>query len=87
MDDQNKVPLRQIIRNFLVELIVYGVLLVVYYYLALRFLGEPLAKLFQENLVVYGFVGLGLIVTQAVVLEFVVSFLFDFLGLHRLTNK
>lgn len=87
MDSQDKVPFKQIIRNFLVELIVYGVLLVVYYYLALRFLGEPLAELFQDNLVVYAFAGLGLIVTQAVVLEFVVSFLFDFLGLHRLTNK
>ena len=87
MDDQNKVPFREIIRNFLVEMIVYGGLLVVYYYLALRFLGEPLAKLFQDNLLVYAFAGLGLIVAQAVVLEFIVSFLFDFLGLHRLTNK
>jgi hypothetical protein len=37
--------------------------------------------------VVYGIIGLTLIVVQAVFLEFITSFLFDFLGLHRLTSK
>ena len=84
---QPEVPFRKLIRNFLIEVAVYGVLLIVYFLVVLRYLGEPLARLFDSNLVVYAFIGLGLIVVQAVVLEFVTSLLFDFLGLHRLESK
>lgn len=81
------VPFREMLRNFLIEMAVYGVLLVGYFYIALRYLAEPLAMLFNNNLVVYGIIGLALIIIQAVFLEFVTSFLFDFLGLHRLTSN
>jgi hypothetical protein len=86
-EEQLQAPFRQLVRNFLIELVVYGILLVIYFFVALRYLAEPLSKLFERNLVVYAVIGLGLIVVQAVVLEFVTSFLFDFLGLHRLTSK
>ena len=91
MDAENKtseeqVPFLHLIRNFLIEVAVYGVLLVIYFFVALRYLGEPLARLFNSNLVVYAVFGLGLIVVQAVVLEFITSLLFDFLGLNRLTS-
>ncbi len=86
MEKKQRVPFRILIRNFLIELIVYGVLLVVYFFVVLRYLSEPLAQLFGENLIVYAVIGLGFIVVQAVVLEFVTSLLFDFLGLHRLTK-
>ena len=86
-DTKPQVPFRELIRNFLIELAVYGVLLVIYFFVALRYLAEPLARLFENNLLVYAFMGLGLIVVQAVFLEFITSFLFDFLGLHRLTSK
>ncbi len=85
--NEPQTPFKQLIRNFLIEMVVYGVLLVAYFFLALRFLAEPLSKLFENNLVVYAFLGLLLIVVQAVFLEFVTSLLFDFLGLHRLTSK
>lgn len=80
-------PFKQLIRNFLIEMVVYGILLVAYFFLALRFLAEPFAKLFYNNIVVYAFLGLALIVVQAVVLEFITSLLFDFLGLHRLHSR
>jgi len=86
MQKKPKVPFGAIIRNLLVELIVYGILLVVYFFIALRYLSEPLAHLFENDLVMYAILGLGLIVVQAVFLEFVTSLLFDFLGLHRLTK-
>jgi len=82
-----QVPFRELIRNFLIELVVYGVLLVIYFFVALRYLAEPLSRLFENNLLVYAVMGLGLIVVQAVFLEFITSLLFDFLGLHRLTSK
>lgn len=90
MEAKNKkkplVPFKEMLRNFVIEMMVYGILLVIYFYVALRYLAEPLARIFENNLIVYGVLGLGLIVAQAVVLEFVTSFLFDFLGLHRLTS-
>jgi hypothetical protein len=86
-DQTGNPPFRQIIRNLLIEMAVYGVLLVGYFYIALRFLGEPLKNLFDQSLVFYAISGLILIVAQAVVLEFITSWLFDFLGLHRLTSE
>jgi len=79
-------PFRQLVRNFLIEMAIYGVLLVGYFYVALRFLGEPLKRLFDQSLLFYAISGLILIVVQAVVLEFITSWLFDFLGLNRLTS-
>jgi hypothetical protein len=86
-DKTSNPPFRQTMRNLLIEMAVYGVLLVGYFYIALRFLGEPLKNLFEQNLPFYAVSGLILIIVQAVVLEFITSWLFDFLGLHRLTSE
>ncbi len=61
--------------TLLVEVAIYAILLLAYFLLVLQFLGEPLRKLFQENLTLYAFLALGLIVAQGVVLDFVTSFL------------
>ncbi len=73
-----------ILLNLVIEIIVYAGLVVGYFLLVLRLLGEPLRALFANSLVLYGFVALGLIVVQAVALDFVTSFLIDRLGLDRL---
>ena len=86
MEHKDRIPFKNLLRNFLVELVVYGGLIAVYFYVALQYLGEPLSKLYAENLTLYAVIGLGLIVVQAVVLEFVTTFLFDFLGINRLTK-
>ena len=86
-NDQSQIPFRELLRNFMIEMVVYGILIGIYFYIALRFLADPLANLFHNNLIVYAAIGLGLIVVQAVFLEFVTSLLFDFLGLHRLSSK
>jgi hypothetical protein len=75
---------RILIRNFAIEVVVYAVLVVVYFLLVLRILGDPLEALFSSNLGLYAVVALGLIVVQGVVLEFVTSFLISRLGLERL---
>ena len=69
---------------FIVELIVYGLLVVAYFLLVLQFLGEPLAELFSKDLPRYALVSLGIIIAQAVALDYVVTFLLDLLGLGRL---
>ncbi|MBN2501060.1 MAG: hypothetical protein JXB38_09810 [Anaerolineales bacterium] len=72
------------LRKFLIELVLYGLLVVGYFFLALRYLGDPLARLFQDNLRYYAIASLLLIVAQGVLLDFVVTFLLDFFGLDRL---
>lgn len=80
-----KTPMaRKLIRNFALELLVYAVLVVGYFFLVLRFLTEPLENLFADNLTLYAFVALGLIVAQAVLLEAVTSFIMGLLGLDQL---
>lgn len=75
---------KKIVRNFLIELIVYGALVVAYFILVLQSLGSWLTTLYYNNLVVYSIVALVLIVVQAVFLEKVTSFLIERLGLERL---
>jgi uncharacterized membrane protein (DUF106 family) len=75
---------KRILRNFLLEIILYGVLLVVYFLAVLRLLGKPLNELFHLNPWFYALATLLLIVTQSVALEIVTSFLIDRLGLEKL---
>jgi hypothetical protein len=76
--------LRTLIRGFAIEMIVYGILVALYSVLVLYLLGKPLSQLFGDNLTAYAFISLALIVTQAVLLDFVTSFLLDQLHLERI---
>ena len=76
--------MRNLIRNFVIEVLIYGVLVVGYFILVLRLLAGLLNGLFEGNLALYAFVALGLIVAQGALLELVTSFLVSRLGLERL---
>lgn len=76
--------MRTLIRNFVIELLVYAVLVIGYFLVVLRFLADPLNALFHTNLTLYGVLGLGLILVQAVVLEAITSFMLERLALERL---
>ena len=80
----DKSKIRTLIINFIIEMVIYGILVVAYFYLVLRYMGVFLNDLYHNNLVVYAILGLILIVAQAVVLEAVTSFLIDRLRLERL---
>ncbi len=73
-----------LLRNLLIELVVYGILVIAYSVVVLRLLGKPLARLFDGNLIVYALISLGLIVAQGVLLDMITSFLLDRLRLGRL---
>ena len=75
---------RKLIRNFAIELVVYGTLVVIYFLVVLQTIGDWLFELYENNLTVYAIVALVLIVVQAVVLEWVTTFLIERLGLERL---
>jgi hypothetical protein len=74
--------MRVLIRNLVIELVVYGVLVVTYSIVVLRLLSEPLARLFHSNLATYAFVALGLIVAQGALLDTITSFLLRWLHLE-----
>jgi len=73
-----------LIRNFLLELLLYAALVVVYFVLVLRWLGDPLLQMFGENLRLYAVVSLMLIIIQGVALDAITGFLVERLGLERL---
>ena len=80
----NNDSVRGLLINFAIELIVYGLLVVGYFLAVLRLLGPFLRNLFQNELIIYAFLGLGLVVAQGVLLETVTSFILDWLNLNRL---
>lgn len=67
---------RKMLYSFAGELVVYGILVVAYFFLVLYFLGDWLANLNRENVRLYAFVAIGLIIGQAVVLESVTTLIF-----------
>ncbi len=80
-----------LIRNLMIEIIIYSILIFGYYLIVLRWLDEWLLSIFQSNLVVYAVTGLGLIVIQAALLDLVTSFLMRYIkldqfGLRRLLD-
>lgn len=75
---------RRLILNFLLEMVIYGGLLLVYFLTILRILGDWLYNLFNTNLLVYAVVGLIIMLVQGVVLEWLTSLLIRLLGLERL---
>ena len=80
---ENKPDLPRLIRNFLIELVVYGILLVIYFFVVLRFLGDFLTNLYNNSLVVYAVLALVLIIMQGVFLEALTSYLMKLLRLER----
>ena len=78
-----KMEPRKLFRNLLIEIIIYSFLIFGYYLLVLRYLGDWLMEIFESNLVYYSFAGLGLILMQAVMLDFITSFLMKYIKLDQ----
>lgn len=79
-------PLK-LLRNLVVEIIIYSLLIFGYYMLVLRFLGEWIFSIFHTNLILYAFAGLGLIFVQAVILDLLTSFLMKFIKLDQFGSR
>jgi hypothetical protein len=74
-----KIDTRRTLLSFFAELVVYSALIFAYYFLVLHFLGNWLEHLSKENIKLYAVVAIGLIIGQAVLLEWVTTFLFRLL--------
>jgi hypothetical protein len=79
----NNTSIKKFLLTLAIELSLYTVLVVAYFLVVLRLLNGILTGLFQSNLVTYAFLGLGLVVTQGVVLEWVTSFILSRLNIER----
>jgi len=71
--------LKNSLKSFLIELVVYAALVVGYFFLILNFLGDWLYRLFETNHRLYAAVALGLIVVQGIVLEVLTRALLSFI--------
>lgn len=67
------------LRTFAIELAIYAVLVVIYFFLVLHLLGQWLFHLETQHRVTYAVVSLLLIAGQAIVLDAVTSVLLRFL--------
>ena len=65
----------QTVRAMFIEVPIYAVLVIAYFFLVLHFLGDWLGREHKEHALLYAFTAVGLIVGQAIVLEFVTTFL------------
>ena len=75
--------LKLLLRNFLIELVIYSLLVLAYFYFILRYLEDYLTNLFSQNLVLYGVIGVLLIVLQGALLDAVTSILLNQIKLDR----
>lgn len=74
---------KRLLISFVIELVIYSILVTGYAYVVLSILGDFLFNLFNTNLAVYAFLGLGLIVAQGVLLDFITTFLIERLKYER----
>jgi hypothetical protein len=73
-----------LVRNIVIALIGYGLLVVAYAVFVAPLLEEPLDHLFDNTLTAYAFIGLVLVVVQGLILDGITSFLINQLHLDRL---
>ncbi len=66
-------------KSYLVELVVYAVIVAVYFILVLHFLGDWLKEIFDKNKVIYAVVALLLMLGQGVGLEITTTWLLRFI--------
>jgi hypothetical protein len=74
------------LRMFVLEFLVYGALVIGYYFAVLHLLGDWLHHLFQNDRRVYAGMALALIVAQGILLELLTRLLLAFIQ-PRMENK
>jgi hypothetical protein len=73
MNPRSRTEVGRTLRAFVVELLVYAVLVTAYFFAVLHFLGGWLMRLATEHIHTYAIVAILLIIGQAVVLEAVTT--------------
>jgi sorbitol-specific phosphotransferase system component IIC len=63
------------LRAFFIELVIYAVLVVGYFFAVLHFLSEWIGRLEKSHIIIYALVAIALIIVQGIVLESVTTWL------------
>jgi hypothetical protein len=74
--------LRPLLRSLLIELAIYTPLVVIYFFLVLRFANDYLTELYRTDTILYAIVATVAIVAQAVLLERLTAWLLRRFGLR-----
>lgn len=80
MDDGKRLR----VRNFLIEMVIYAILVSIYLYLVITYLADWLVALYNDHLTAYAVLALVFIVAQSVLLDSLTSFIMDRLRLRKL---
>ena len=72
----------RILKSFFIELIVYAVLVTIYFFFVLHFLGDWLRGLFDSSKLHYAIAALALMLGQGVLLEVTTTHLLRFIHAH-----
>ena len=75
---------KRLLRSFLIELVIYSILLVIYFWAIFPLLEQPINRIFNGNPFIYAAASLVLVVIQSVVLELGIATLIDRLNLGML---
>ncbi|HZV34731.1 MAG TPA: hypothetical protein VFB72_09190 [Verrucomicrobiae bacterium] len=78
-----KKELKNLVKSFSIELPVYSVVVVIYFFLVLHFLGDRLYQMFLKERPWYAVLSLLLIIAQGVVLESLTRALLQFIRGNR----
>jgi hypothetical protein len=78
-----KKEIKNLFKSFSIELLVYSVVVVIYFFLVLHFLGARLYHMFQHERPWYALLSLLLIIAQGVVLESLTRALLGFIRQNR----
>ena len=82
MKQNSKATFRGMLQNYLIETIIYGGVVFLYYKFILQLLTNPLFDLFNQNLNLYAVITIVLILLQALILEIFISLIVNGLGLR-----
>ncbi|NOZ06415.1 MAG: hypothetical protein GXP41_08715 [Chloroflexi bacterium] len=67
--------MREYLKKLAIELLVYGVLVIAYFFLVLRFLGEPLFALSKQHLLGYALLSLMLVFLQTAGMDYLTTWI------------
>jgi len=67
--------IRVYLKKLALEFLVYGILVVAYFFLVLRFLGEPLHSLSNRHLLTYALLSLVLVFLQTAGMDYVTTWI------------
>jgi hypothetical protein len=76
-------PIRSLTRKLVIELSIYLILIILYFLFVKISLEDLMYRLFNENLGLYGLIGISIIVFQGVVIEIISTFLTNQITMDR----